>query len=313
MPQQNSISAFAPASVANVSCGFDVLGFAVNQPGDIVTASFDEETGVHIRGIEGDEGKLPLETERNTAGVAILEMVNQLDEPADKGISLHIKKQMPLGSGLGSSAASSVAAVVAVNKLLGEPFSRNELLPFTVKAEGIASGTPHADNVAASLLGGFILVRSINPLDVIPLETPPALHCTIIHPKIEIRTEDTRLILQKQVSLTKAVTQWGNLGALVAGLLKNDYDLIGRAMHDEIVEPIRSVLIPGYSQAKQAAMNAGALGCCISGSGPSIFALSTSQKQADIIGRAMQKAIHSIGLESDLFISKINPKGAYIL
>src|SRR5699024_3067569 len=159
----------------------------------------------------------------------------------------------------------------------------------------------------------FILVRSNNPLDVIPLETPPALHCTIIHPKIEIRTEDTRLILQKQVSLTKAVTQWGNLGALVAGLLKNDYDLIGRAMHDEIIESIRSVLIRGYDQTKGAAMDAGALGCCISGSGPTIFALSSSKEKANAIGKAMEQTIQSIGLESDLYISKINAKGAFIL
>lgn len=313
MPQQKNVRAFAPASVANVSCGFDVLGFAVGRPGDVVTASFDEKPGVHIRGIEGDEGKLPLKAERNTAGVAVLEMLKKMDKKLSDGICLHIRKQMPMGSGMGSSAASSVAAVIAVNKLLDSPFSRKELLPFTVQAEGIASGVPHADNVAASLLGGFILVRSNNPLDVIPLETPSALHCTVIHPNIEIRTEDTRRILQKQVSLNKAVNQWGNLGALVAGLLKKDYDLIGRSMHDEIIEPIRSVLIPGYDEIKKAAMEAGALGCCISGSGPSIFALSTSQKQASTIGQAMEQTVQSIGLESDLYTSKINSQGAYLL
>lgn len=312
MNRSKSVRAFAPASVANVSCGFDVLGFAVNQPGDVVTATFDDEPGVHIRSIKGDNDTLPLQAKSNTAGVAVLEMLKQLDQQPT-GIALHIQKKMPLGSGLGSSAASSVAAVMAVNRLLDEPFSHRELLPFTVEAEGIASGTPHADNVAPSLLGGFILVRSNNPLDVIKLDTPEQLHCTVIHPKIEIRTEDTRMILQKQVPLTKAVTQWGNLGALVAGLLKEDYDLIGRAMHDEIVEPIRSVLIPGYDQTKQAAIDAGALGCCISGSGPSIFALSTSKKQAQTIGRAMEQSVQAIGLESDCYISKINARGAYIL
>lgn len=249
---------------------------------------------------------------KNTAGVALIQMLEQLQQPS-AGLSLEIEKKMPLGSGLGSSAASSVAAVVAANELLGRPFSRKELLPFVVEAEGVASGTPHADNVAASLLGGFILVRSNDPLDVISLDVPRQLHATVIHPHIEIRTEDTRMILRKQVSLAKAVNQWGNVGALVAGLLKSDYDLIGRALHDEIVEPIRSVLIPGYDQIKQAALQAGALGCSISGSGPSIFALSRSREDAQNIGEAMRQAVSAIGLESDLYISKVNSRGATVV
>lgn len=313
IPNKTKIEAFAPASVANVSCGFDVLGFAVGEPGDMVTASFGEEPGVHIREITGDDGRLPLEAEKNTAGAAVLHLLDELNDVPNAGIDLTIDKQMPLGSGMGSSAASSVAAVVAVNKLLGDPFTRKQLLPFTMQAESIASGVGHADNVAASLLGGFILIRSNDPLDVVPIEAPSELHCTVIHPKIEIKTEDTRLILQKQVPLQKAVVQWGNLGGLIAGLLKNDYELIGRSMHDEIVEPIRSVLIPGYNQTKQAAIDAGALGCCISGSGPSIFALSTSQNEAEAIGKAMQHEIKATGLEGDCYISKINNRGAYLI
>ncbi|HYW36459.1 MAG TPA: homoserine kinase, partial [Balneolaceae bacterium] len=309
-PSSKTIRAFAPASVANVACGFDALGFAIAKPGDIVTARLDEQPGVHIRSIRGDDGKLPLEASRNTAGFALLEMLQELDHGGETGISLEIEKQMPLGSGLGSSAASSVAAVVAANALLDEPFSRNELLPFAVKAEAVASGTPHADNAAASLLGGFILVRSNEPLDIIPLDVPDQLHATVVHPHIEIRTEDTRIILRKQVSLAKAVNQWGNVGALVAGLMKGDYDLIGRALHDEIIEPIRSVLIPGYDRIKKSAMDAGALGCSISGSGPSIFALSQSEEKAHQIGEAMGHSVKETGLDSDCYISKINTQGA---
>jgi homoserine kinase len=307
------VRAFAPASVANVACGFDTLGFAIEQPGDIVTARLIEKPGVHIESIRGDNGKLPLEASKNTAGFALLEMLRELGQRQEKGISLEIEKQMPLGSGLGSSAASSVAATVAANALLGSPFSKRELLPFSTKAEAVASGTPHGDNAAASLLGGFILVRSSDPLDVISLEVPAQLHATVIHPHIEIRTEDTRMILREQISLAKAVNQWGNVGSLVAGLMKDDYELIGRALQDEIIEPIRSVLIPGYDDIKKSAMEAGALGCSISGSGPSIFALSRSEDQAHSIGDAMARSVSEIGLDSHCYVSAINKRGAVIV
>jgi homoserine kinase len=228
------------------------------------------------------------------------------------GIQLDIKKNMPLGSGLGSSAASSVAAVVAVNHLLDSPFTTSELLPFTVEGEIAASGTPHADNVAAALYGGFVLVKTHHPPDVIPLPTPAKLYCTLIHPDIEIETKSSRLILKKDVPLAKAVTQWGNVGALVAALFMDDYELIGRSLHDEIIEPVRSVLIPGFTEMKQAAMKAGALGCSISGSGPSLFALSTSKKTAQEVGTKMGAVLKSIGLDYNMYLSKINTEGASI-
>lgn len=311
--KSKKIKAFAPATVANVACGFDVLGFAIHGLGDYVTASFSDEPGLRITSITGDEGRLPKEAEKNTAGLAVLSLLEKVDEAKKTGIELQIEKKMPLGSGLGSSAASSAAAVVAVNELLGNPFTTNELLPFAVQGELAASGTAHADNVAAALIGGFILVKTHNPPDVISLNTPEKLHCTVIHPGIEIQTKNSRKILRKQVSLEKAVTQWGNLGSLVAGLYTNDYDLIGRSLHDEIIEPVRAVLIPGFSEMQQAALDHGALGCSISGSGPSLFALSTSQEQAEEIGKAMGVVLQSIGLEYDLHISKINTAGASIV
>lgn len=310
---KKSVTAFAPASVANVGCGFDVLGFAIHGPGDEVTARFGEGSGVQIESIDGDDGKLPLEPLKNTAGRAVLSLIESLDSPPDGEVILTIRKKMPLGSGLGSSAASSVAAAVAVNRLLGEPFTREELLPFVLQGELAASGSLHADNVAASLLGGFILVRSNDPLDVIPLESPKELYCTVIHPKIEIATKNTRLILRKEVSLARAVAQWGNVGALVAGLYKNDLDLIGRSMEDGIVEPSRSFLIPGFDQMKETAKSSGALGFSISGAGPSVFTLSRSESIAKGVGEAVGKVLEGLGLDYDVTVSEINRKGSYIL
>lgn len=311
--KNRKVKAFAPATVANVACGFDVLGFAIHGLGDYVTASFSDEPGVRILSVTGDDGKLPKETEKNTAGLAVLTLLRKTGRINETGIELEIEKKMPLGSGLGSSAASSAAAVVAVNELLGKPFSTQELLPFAVEGETAASGSAHADNVAAALIGGFILVKTHQPPDVISLNTPEKLHCTIIHPEIEIQTKNSRKILRKQVSLEKAVIQWGNLGSLIAGLYTNDYDLIGRSLHDEIIEPVRAVLIPGFSDMQKAALENGALGCSISGSGPSLFALSTSKEQAEEIGKAMGLILQSIGLEFNLHISKINTAGAFVV
>ena len=310
---QKKVKAFAPATVANVACGFDVLGFAIHGLGDFVTATLSEVPGLRITSITGDDGNLPTDPKKNTGGLAVLSLLKKAGKENDMGIDLEIEKKMPLGSGLGSSAASSVAAVVAVNSLLGTPFSTDELLPFAVEGELAASGTAHADNVAAALIGGFILVKTHNPPDVISLNTPEKLHCTIIHPEIEIQTKNSRKILRKQVSLEKAVTQWGNLGSLIAGLYTNNYDLIGRSLHDEIIEPMRSVLIPGFSDMQKAAIDKGALGCSISGSGPSLFALSTSREQAEEIGKAMGVVLQSIGLDFNLHISKINTAGASIV
>jgi homoserine kinase len=311
--QKKRVTAFAPATVANVACGFDVLGFAIYGLGDLVTAAFTENLGLSIPSITGDEGRLPLEVKKNTAGLAVLSLLDELENPPKLGIELSIEKQMPLGSGLGSSAASSVAAVVAVNALLGNPYSKKNLLPFAVAGEMAASGEAHADNAAASLLGGFILVKSHRPPDVIDLPTPGKLHCTIIHPDIEIQTKNSRKILKKDVSLEKAVKQWGNLGSLIAALYTDNYDLIADSLHDEIIEPVRSLLIPGFDKMKQAALNAGALGCSISGSGPSLFALSTSREIAEKVGLNMGNVLKSEGLSFEIHISKMNTEGAQVI
>lgn len=310
--ENNSVRVFAPATVANVGCGFDVLGFAIYGLGDFVTAKKSAEPGVRISSITGDRGMLTLESEKNTAGLAVLSLLNFLDDQKT-GIELSIEKKMPLGSGLGSSAASSVAAVKAVNSLLGDRFTTGELLRFAMDGEVAASGSAHADNVAASLFGGFILVRTHQPPDVIKLPTPAKLCCTIIHPKIEIQTRYSRQILKKDVPLAKAVTQWANMGALVSALYTNNYDLIGRSLHDEIIEPVRSVLIPGFGEMKKAALKSGALACTISGSGPSLFALSTSEDQAERIGKSMGKVLAGIDLEYDIHISRINTEGASVV
>lgn len=311
--EQKRVTAFAPATVANVACGFDVLGFAIHGLGDRVTASFSRTPGLTIEAITGDDGRLPLSVKENTAGLAVLSLLDELESKPEQGIVLSIEKQMPLGSGLGSSAASSVAAVVAVNELLGNPFSKKNLLPFAVAGEMAASGEAHADNAAASLLGGFILVKSHRPPDVIDLPTPEKLHCTIIHPDIEIQTKNSRRILKKDVSLEKAVKQWGNLGSLIAALYTNDYDLIADSLHDEIIEPVRSLLIPGFDKMKQAALDAGALGCSISGSGPSLFALSTSSETAERVGVKMGEVLKSEGLSFEIHISRMNTEGAQII
>ncbi|MEX0995398.1 MAG: homoserine kinase [Balneolaceae bacterium] len=311
--ERKSVKAFAPATVANVGCGFDVLGFAIDGPGDEVIAERRDEPGVEIGSIEGDEHKLPFEPMENTAGRGVLSLLEAVEDGDSIGVRLHITKKMPLGSGLGSSAASAVAAVVAVNRLLGSPFTKEELLAFAVEGELAASGSPHADNVSASLLGGFILVRSNDPLDVISLETPEGLFCTIIHPKIEIPTKNTRLILRKEVPLSKAVSQWGNVGALVAGLYRKDFDLIGRSLSDAIIEPTRSFLIPGFEEMKQASLQAGALGFSISGAGPSVFALSTSGETARRIGEETGKVLDHLELEYDVYISEVNRMGSKIM
>ncbi len=309
---KKEIKVFAPASVTNVSCGFDVLGFAIDWPGDEVILRIKEKPGVKISKITGDGGRLPLDSSRNTAGVSLMSFVEHLG--FNKGVEIEIHKKMALGSGLGSSAASAVASVFALNEMLDSPLSRKELLPFALEGEKLTcGGTPHADNVSACLMGGFIIVRSVSPLDVINIKTPANLFCTILHPHIEINTADTRKILRKQVLLSEAVKQWANVAGLVAGLTSGDYELIGRSLHDGIVEPVRSILIPGFDDIKEAAIKAGALGCSISGSGPSIFAFSTSRKIAEKAGTEMKKILTGIEIAGDIYISKINKVGPRVI
>ena len=305
-----SIRVFAPATVANVACGFDVLGFAIEQPGDEVILRPNKEGRVIIKQITGDGGKLSLDPTQNTAGVSILKMLEALS--SKQGFDIELHKKIGLGSGLGSSASSSVAAAYALNILLGNPFKTIELLPFTMEAERIACGSAHADNVAPSLMGGFVLIRSYDPLDVVRIPHPEGLHCSVIHPSIELRTEDSRKALPQMIELKKAVKQWGNIGGLISGLFMNDFSLIGKSLEDIIAEPYRAKLIPGFYEMKNVAMEASALGCSISGSGPSVFALCKDEKTAIESGRKMKEIMDQMGIASNVYTSPINHSGPQI-
>lgn len=306
-----TIKVFAPASIGNVSCGFDVLGLAVDNPGDVVEASFNNSNRVVVNNILGDRGLLPREADKNTAGVAVLAFLKHIH--SSQGIDLVLHKNLPLGSGLGSSAASAVAAVVAVNKLMNEPLQRKDLLPFVMEAERIACGAAHADNAAPSLLGGLILIRQNDPLDVINIPTPKDLVCVLVHPHIEIKTRDARQVLKPSISLKDGITQWANTAALVAGMMKSDYELIGRSLVDVVAEPMRAPLIPNFYQIKSAALEAGALGCGISGSGPTLFALCQGIATARKVSVVMEKEFAAIHLASDVFLSSVNTLGAKII
>jgi len=307
----NAVTVFAPATVANVASGFDVIGFALESPGDAVTVSRAPGTGVSVVAIAGDGGKLPRDPRRNTAAVAIDGFLAEIGRPF--GVEISVEKKMPLSSGLGSSAASAVAGVFAANLLAGSPLSARELLPFTMEAERAACGAAHADNVAPSLLGGFVLIRSYDPLDVVQLPVPAGLSCAVAHPHTELRTEDARRILKKEIRLADAIRQWGNLAALVAALYNGDLSLLGRSLQDVVAEPARSLLIPGFASVKSAALAAGALGCSISGSGPSLFALCASTEDSARVGAAMVAAFREAGLGSDLYLSAVNTKGPVVL
>jgi len=306
-----TIKAFAPATVANVSCGFDIFGFAVDAPGDDVILTLKDEPGVVVTKITGDGGKLPKETDRNTSSVAVQAYLSSIK--SNQGVSIELHKHLPLGSGMGSSAASSAAALVAINKLMGEPLTREQLLPFAMEAERVACGSAHADNVAPSLLGGFVLIRGYAPLDVTKIPVPDQLYCTLVHPHLELKTEDSRRVLKPTILLKDAITQWGNIAGLVAGLMKPDYGLISRSLKDVIAEPIRAVLIPGFDTIKEAAIRAGALGCGISGSGPTIFMLSNDQSVAKKAGEVVQNEFQKLKLNSEIYVSKINDAGARIV
>lgn len=307
----NSAKAFAPATVANVSCGFDILGFAIDALGDYVEVTRKDDPGLQVISIENDGGKLPYDVKKNTCSVAIQALLDEYGEQV--GMDIVLKKGLPLGSGMGSSAASAVAALVAANKLLGEPFEKKEMLPFAIAAEKAACGAGHADNVAPSLLGGFVLVRDYHPLDVIKLPVPEGLYCTLLHPHYELKTEDSRSVLRDTLSLKLSTIQSGNVAGLVAGLYEGDFDLISRSLKDVIAEPYRAVLIPGFYEVKEALKSAGALGMGISGSGPTLFALSKGKEKAQTMAKEAEEAYHRIGLDVDVYFSAINTRGAYII
>ena len=304
---ENSITVFAPATVANIGCGFDVMGLAINAPGDEVRVEFNRLKEIRIRKITGDGGKLSLDALKNTASVAVQALIDDLQ--IDQGFDIYIRKRMPLGSGLGSSAASAVAGVFAANELLGRPYSRRELVPFAMEGERIACGSAHADNVAPSMMGGIVLIRSYSPLDIISLPIPKKLVIVVVHPQVEVLTKDSRAILPKKISMATGISQWANTAALTAGLYSNDFDLIARSVVDHVAEPFRASLIPNFDDVKSAALFSGALACSISGSGPSVFALAEGQNSAKEIAYAMQHQFKKNNIKSTSYISVVNAKG----
>lgn len=294
----------APATVANLVCGFDILGLALEDPCDIMELECSDRPGLRIRHTDGYA--LPVAPELNVAGAALLALMEELPEPV--GFELTITKCIKPGSGLGSSAASSAGAVVAANKLLGERFSGMDLVRFAMNGEKVASGVKHADNITPCIYGGVTLIRAIHPLDIVRLEAPP-LHVTVIHPQIEVRTSDARQILRKEVQLKQAIRQWGNIAGLVAGFMKKDYDLISRSLEDVIIEPVRSILIPGFAEVKQRCIAAGALGGGISGSGPSIFMLNRDEETAQKVEAIMKDVYEKIGIDYKTYVTKVNMEG----
>jgi homoserine kinase len=309
MSEQKKIKILAPATIANLVCGFDILGLAINDPQDEMELTLSSTPGLRIQHIDGYD--LPTEPEKNVAGAALLAL---MEEYGDKntGFNLTINKIIKPGSGLGSSAASSAGAVVGANHLLNDHFSKQDLVRFAMNGEKVASGVKHADNITPCIYGGVTLIRSIFPLDIIPLSAPP-MYVTVVHPQIEVKTSDARQILRKEVQLKDAIKQWGNIAGLVAGFLQADYDLISRSLEDVIIEPIRSILIPGFDEVKMQCKEAGALGGGISGSGPSVFMLSKEESTARAVEQIMRTIYDKIGVEYHTHVTTINNDGVKVV
>lgn len=301
---KKKITVASPASIANLVCGFDVLGLSLNDPNDLMQIAISDEPGIRIRHI--DEFNLPTTPEQNVAGAALLAMMQEL--PAETGFDVVIDKQIKPGSGLGSSAASAAGIVWAANELLDRRFSNEDLVRFAMAGEKLASGVKHADNIAPCIYGGVTLIRSIFPLDIIQVSSPK-LFVTAVHPQIEVKTSDARQILRKEVLLKDAIRQWGNIAGLVAGFMKNDYSLISRSLEDVIIEPVRSILIPGFNEVKTRSIEAGALGGGISGSGPSIFMLSETEETARKVEAVMQSIFNHIGIAYHTYVTTVNQEG----
>ena len=300
----SAIKIYAPGTVANMVCGFDVLGFALNEPADEMWMQTSHQPGIHI--LPDPVYNLPTEPEKNVAGAALLALLEAA--PRGTGFEVKITKNIKPGSGVGSSAASAAGAVVGANALLGNIFDKEQLVQFAMFGEKVASGVKHADNIAPCIYGGVTLIRSIHPLDIIPLPSP-ALHVSVVHPQIEVRTADARAILKKQLLLKDAIRQWGNIAVLVAGLTLKDYDLIGRSLEDYLIEPVRSILIPGFDEIKQRCKDRGALGGGISGSGPSIFMLSKTAAIAQDVANEMSGVYQRIGVDYHTYVTSINNDG----
>ncbi len=302
-----TIKITAPATVANLVCGFDILGMALNDPQDEMELTLIEEPVVKITHI--DTFGLSGITEQNVAGVALQALIEAYDKPI--GFEVTINKTIMPGSGLGSSAASSAGAVVAANMLLNKYFTKEQLVQFALNGEKLASGVKHADNISPCIYGGVTLIRSIHPLDIVPLSAPP-LFVTVVHPQIEVRTADARQILRKEVALKDAIKQWGNIAGLVTGFLKSDYDLIGRSLEDVIIEPVRSILIPGFEEIKKQCKEAGALGGGISGSGPSVFMFNKDEKKAIVVKDIMENVYRKLGVDYKIYVTTLNNEGVRI-
>lgn len=301
---EKTITIKSPATIANLVCGFDILGLALEEPYDVMRLTCKDAPGLTIKHIDGYG--LPEQPEDNVAGAALLALMEAYETKL--GFELTIDKRIKPGSGLGSSAASAAGAVYAANKLIDNPFSNEDLIKFAMNGEKVASGVKHADNITPCLLGGVTLIRSIHPLDIIKIDAPE-LFISVVHPQIEVKTSDARQILKEDISLKKAIKQWGNIAGLVAGLMQKDYELIGRSLEDVIIEPVRSILIPAFDEVKAKCIEAGALGGGISGSGPSIFMLNKHQETALIVEEIMKNIYTRVGIEYKTYVTKLNTKG----
>lgn len=305
----NYIKIFSPATVANVSCGFDSLGFAVDAIGDKMTFTKTAEKVVQITNITGAD--LTYNIDENAASAVVKKILKEAN--TDFGIALTIHKGVSPGSGLGSSAASAAGAAFGTNQLLGNIYSELELTKFAMFGEEVACGTPIADNVSAAIYGGFILVKSYKPLEIIKLPVPKELRVVAIHPQIQVKTKDAREVLPKEILLKDAVTQWANVGGFVSGLYTDNYNLISNSLVDIIVEPVRKKLIPFFDDVKNSALKSGALGAGISGSGPTMFALCEGDKIAKNVYKSIEDSYKNTGIDFEMFISKVNQEGMKIL
>jgi len=304
---------FAPASASNLGPGFDVLGLALEEPGDVVEVERADKPGIEIVEVIGAT-ELSADPTENTAGVAANAVLKRIENPKFEGVRIWLQKKMPLASGLGSSAASSVAGALAVNELFGGQLSRRQLVDCALEGEAMASGTAHADNVAPSLLGGIVLIRSYDPMELVSLPVPPSLRVVVVHPNAQVKTAAARrLVEEHRFHISQAVANLGNVAALVSALHSGDLELFGRCIQDALVEPIRAPMVPAFTAVKSAALNAGGLGCSISGSGPSVFAFADSDAVALRVADAMGNAFSEVGLKSERYLGRVNTQGARVL
>ena len=305
------VKVFAPATIGNVSCGFDVLGLCVSHPGDIVSVRLTNESGVSIKKITGDGGKLPLKSDENTASVAVMEYLHSMD--IQIGVEIDIKKGLPLAGGMGASGASAVGALYALNHLLGNPLTPKEMLPFALKAEEVACGSPHADNVAPGLLGGLVLIKNHNPVDIITLPFPDDVSIVLLHPKTMVKTEQARKIIPLNIPLKDAIAQMANIATFVSGVYEKDYSKMAKGITDLIAEPVRKKMIPYFEEVKKISVENGAFGFGISGSGPTMFAFVSDLVAGERIVSKVEGLFIKKGMSIDTYITNVNNVGPQII